>query len=814
MEFNNVGISLARLFGGRRGSPNIPGGVKMALLLAVLCSLPAEFVMAETDPTSAPAVQPQPDGSPKYTNRLIDENSPYLLQHAHNPVNWYPWGDAAFARARAENKPIFLSIGYATCHWCHVMERESFEDADVAAYLNEYFVAIKVDRERRPDIDAIYMTAVQLITGGGGWPMSSFLTPQGETFFGGTYFPKEQFLALLQRVQAVWSADRAGVMRQAREIAGQVRALNQTAMAAGAVDELAVSRALASLQGLHDRRFGGYGSAPKFPQEARYLFLLDQFARSADPDLGQQLCNDLLAMARGGIYDQVGGGFHRYATDARWRIPHFEKMLYNQAQMATLYARAAELFGDRQLARVARQTLDYVLRDMSAADGVFYSASDADSDGAEGRFFVWTQSQLRAVLPADDAALAIALYGVTDKGNFEGANILYLPLSLTAFARQHGMTLPALQQRVDAIRTTLYQQRERRVHPATDEKIVTAWNGMMIVALAEAAQRLHEPRYMVAAVRAAQSLWRSQLGDDGRLWRVRLADRVAITGQQSDYAWLASASIALYDLTQDAIWLQRAQALVQTMNEQFADRQHGGYFMSATTDELAQPMVRPKDSVDGAEPSGNAVSLQVLAKLHLRSENVAYQREANSLLAAFAPAINRSPAAYAAMLYGEQVLTQGESGPRQYAAHGALQVAAQAHEDRIEVTLTLRDGWHVNGHRPLQKELIATVLQVTAAVPGWRFGPVHYPAAEQTLLALQDEPMALYHRRVMLSVPLQRVDAPSAPSAPAALLPLQLQLQACDDSHCLPPERLSLTVPLPGKRSEEWTEPLAESPGP
>ena len=359
-----------------------------------------------------------PDGSPLYTNRLILEDSPYLLQHAHNPVDWHPWGPAAFTKARAENKPVFLSIGYSTCHWCHVMERESFENLEVARFLNEHFVAIKIDGERRPDIDSIYMTAVQLITGRGGWPMSSFLNLEAETFFGGTYFPRDQFLDLLERVEVAWREDRQEVEQQASLVAAKVRSVTRSADVAGTVDDDVVQTAVAGWQRQHDALLGGFGVAPKFPNEPRYLFLLDHALRTDDKDTRDLIHFDLQAMARGGIFDQVGGGFHRYSTDPEWLVPHFEKMLYNQAQLARVYAQGWRLTGDENLARVARQTLDYVLRDMTAADGGFYSATDADSPGGEGLFFLWTPEQMRTALTPANADLAIEFFGVTASGNF------------------------------------------------------------------------------------------------------------------------------------------------------------------------------------------------------------------------------------------------------------------------------------------------------------------------------------------------------------------------------------------------------------
>ncbi len=435
---------------------------KFVSLICLVLSLPGGLLMADPPGTSytpqlrqqlkaglkaqGSSYQPRTrhlraDGQPWYTNRLILEDSPYLQQHAHNPVNWYPWGAEAFAVARRENKPIFLSIGYSTCHWCHVMEHESFEDASVAEYLNTHFIAIKVDRERRPDVDTIYMTAVQLISGRGGWPMSSFLTSDGKTFFGGTYYPRDKFMDLLQRVTAAWAQDKAGLVAQANKISGQVQRYLGRAGTAGKLARVAPGAAVTQLGERHDAvqhgpGGGGFSPAPKFPNEPSYLFLIDYARRHPDEALTRLIRNDLGAMAQGGIYDQVGGGFHRYSTDNEWLVPHFEKMLYNQAQMARVYLQAAGLTGEAEYARVARQTLDYVLRDMQAPGGGFYSATDADSAGREGSFFLWTQEQISAALSRPDAGLAIDLFNISAAGNFDDSNILHLDSPLVEHTPQ------------------------------------------------------------------------------------------------------------------------------------------------------------------------------------------------------------------------------------------------------------------------------------------------------------------------------------------------------------------------------------------
>jgi uncharacterized protein YyaL (SSP411 family) len=465
-------------------------------------------------------------------------------------------------------------------------------------------------------------------------------------------------------------------------------------------------------------------------------------------------------------------------------------MLYNQAQLARIYAQAWRLTGDTGFVRIARQTLDYVLRDMTAPDGGFYSATDADSPGGEGLFFLWTPAQIRRALSPADADLAIELYGLTDGGNFEGSNILNLPVPLAEFAAQQDMSRTTLLGRVEDIRAVLYASRAQRVHPDRDEKIVTAWNGMMIVALADVAQVLHEPRYRAAAIRAADSLWESAHRNNGELWRVRLDERSSVPAVQEDYAWLADGFVHLYDLTRDSRWLERAEILVATMNGLFWDDKSGGYFMNTNVEGIAT-MTRPKDSSDGALPSGNAVALHVLAKLVQRTGDEAYRRTANALLAAFANSINRSPAAYSYLLRGAQLLANGAPGPQQYVARGAVRVNAQVQATTLVLDLTIRPGWHINAHETLQEDLIPTVVGLEKPVPGWRPGAMSYPPAILKTLGFQSEQLALYEGTVRITMDLQQTD----PAVAGPLIPVALRLQACDDSICLPPERRVLQVP-------------------
>ncbi len=742
------------------------------------------------------------DGRPRFTNRLILEDSPYLLQHAHNPVDWYPWAPEAFARARREGKLVFLSIGYSTCHWCHVMERESFEDLAIAELLNTYFVAIKLDREVRPDLDQVYMTALQLLRRRGGWPLSAILTADGEPILADTYLPPARFADWLRHIQSRWAEAPERVQAQASRVAGAVNRVMTAEARAAELDDTVTARAVAALLASFDALQGGFGPAPKFPREPQLALLLDQAQGSAYRADARAALDaavyTLRAMARGGIHDQVGGGFHRYAIDNDWLVPHFEKMLYNQAQLARLYLAAWRLTGDPSLARVARRTLDFVLRDLTSPEGGFYSATDADSEGEEGRFFVWTRAELDDLLGPDDAELAAAVYGVTGAGNFEGRNILHLPLALDAAAAEQGLTPERLRQRVDAINAALLQARAARPHPHRDDKILTAWNGMMIAALAEAGDSLWEPKYLRAAERAAALLWTRARAAPGALERVYYGGRTAEAGLLSDYAFLGLGLVALYDATAEPEWLARARELADALWQRFADPEGGGLFMAEPR--AGEPaMARPKDLGDGAIPSGTAAALHLLAALARRTDELAYEQQARTLVATASGQVLRVPEAFPTLLTGLGRLRHGETGPRQYAARGAVRVDARLRRAGGALTLALdldmAPGWHINAAQPLQDDLIPTRLGLAGDRPAWRIEDTRYPPAQDIQLGFQREPLSVYAGRVRIEASL--TPAAVAPERPALWLPAELRLQACSDDRCLPPETLKLAVPLP-----------------
>jgi len=730
------------------------------------------------------------NGRPKYTNRLILEDSPYLIQHAHNPVNWFPWGKEAFAKAKQEGKPIFLSIGYSTCHWCHVMERESFDNSEIAKILNRHFVSIKVDRERRPDVDNTYMKAVMMITGRGGWPMSSFLTADGKTFFGGTYFPREQFGPLLKNIATAWRDQRGELLTMADKVAAAVAETNPAGGSGTRFDVALIDDALGEIMQRYDASYGGFGQAPKFPNEAMLFLLVRGVEKGATQNIANALNTTLTQMARGGIYDQIGGGFHRYSTGRDWLIPHFEKMLYNQAHLARIYTQAYRLTGERFYRRVARHTLDYVLREMTAPDGAFYSATDADSEAEEGRFFVWTPKQISTVLGADDAAKIIKLYGVSEAGNFEGRNILHLPEGFHAFSAKQGIPLRQFLSFADEADKKLRREREKRIHPLRDDKIVTAWNGMMVSSLAIAGEVLTEQRYVDAAIGAANFILKHNLDEAGELLRVNLRGNASIPAAQEDYAYFVQALLALYDVTGDTDWLNRAENLSKKMIAGFWDNSVGGFFMNRSKGRL---MARPKDSHDGAIPSGNSVAVSVLARLSRRSPDILYRGKAAKTLAAFSDQIARSPGSFGYMLTGADDLFNGEQGSRQYAAYGAVSVIGRTtrladQRLRLVVDLSIKPGWHINSNKPLDQDLIPTMLQLAEGAKKGRLTNLEYPKAILKSLGFQREILALYEGKIRLAAIIEEHNSDTV------IIPLELRLQACNDEACLAPEILNLPV--------------------
>ncbi len=603
-----------------------------------------------------------------YVNELIHETSPYLLQHAHNPVDWYPWGDAALEKARAEDKPIFLSIGYSACHWCHVMERESFENEAIAAYLNANFVSIKVDREERPDLDDIYMAAVLAINGQGGWPMTVFLTPGLQPFHGGTYYPPNDhygrpgFYSLLHGVLNAWQHRREEVLKSAGNLTAFVNA--QLSSVAEPLEGAPIpgvevlDQAVADLKAQYDATWGGWGGAPKFPSGMTIGLLLREYRRTGDWQTLDMATHTLDRMASGGMYDQIGGGFARYSVDGEWLVPHFEKMLYDNAQLSHAYLEAYQLTGTPRYAQVARETLDYVLRDLRDAGGAFHSAEDADSEGEEGKFYLWRKEELIDLLGSAEAALFCRYYGVRDGGNFSshehyhaGLNILHLPQPPEVLAAELGVSLDALELRLAPMRATLLAARCKRVRPGLDDKVLTSWNGLMISALCLGAQVLDEPRYATAAAEAGDFFLNCQW-KDGTLLRTHRHGDSRLPGYLDDYAFLANGLVDLYETSFETRWLDAARDIVDAMLAKFWDEGTGAFFFSGT--EHKHLISRARPSYDGAEPSGNSVAVLALLRLAALLDRPDYRDHARRVLSACAPLLERAPRGYLKLCWGLQ----------------------------------------------------------------------------------------------------------------------------------------------------------------
>lgn len=552
------------------------------------------------------------------SNRLVKEKSPYLLQHKNNPVDWYPWGEEAFEEAKKRDCPIFLSVGYSTCHWCHVMERESFEDSEVADVLNRYFIGIKVDREERPDVDHIYMTFCQAMTGQGGWPLTVIMTPDKKPFFAGTYFPKKNrwgrpgLMDVLEQVRLKWQNERESVVQAGSSIVEAIEP--HFGSRAGELSLDICREAFEQLSRRFDKKYGGFGSAPKFPTPHNLSFLLRYWKHSGEAKGLDMVKKTLISMREGGIYDHVGFGFSRYSTDEKWLVPHFEKMLYDNALLAIAYLEAFQASGEEIFAQTARDIFTYVLRDMSPPGGAFYSAEDADSEGEEGKFYVWEQREVLDILGEREGSIYAQLYDITPGGNFEGKSIPNLiGRDSEKVARQHNLSMEELTRMAQACRIKLYNAREKRVHPFKDDKILTAWNGLMCAALARGAAVLGEDKYLTEAERAADFIWENMRTKEGRLLARHREGESALPAYLDDYAFLAWAMLELYQSGFKPIYLKRALELVHEMTELFWDKDSGGFYFYGSDAE--QLLARPREIYDSAIPSGNSVAAMVLLML-------------------------------------------------------------------------------------------------------------------------------------------------------------------------------------------------------
>ncbi len=646
-------------------------------------------------------------------NRLANETSPYLLQHQDNPVDWHPWGAEALEQARREDKPILVSIGYSACHWCHVMAHECFEDPAIAALMNDRFVNIKVDREERPDIDSIYMTALQAMSGQGGWPLNVFLTSEGVPFFGGTYWPPADrrgmpgFPRVLEAIHKTWTNERDKLHGTASQVLGYLAASASGAPAGGALSNTIPDAAVQRLAAQFDTEWGGFGQAPKFPQASVLEFLLRHCRRTSDEQARTMLTVTLDRMADGGIYDHLGGGFARYSVDREWLTPHFEKMLYDNAQLIGVYLDAWRLTGQPAYRRVVEETADWLLREMQAPEGGFYAALDADSEGVEGKFYVWTIEEIDSLLDPVEADLVKIHYDVSASGNFEGANILHIDRPLTDLAESNGEPMATLEARRDRARRKLLAARSNRVRPGTDTKVIVSWNGFTIKALASAGIALGRPDLVEAARNAATRIVETGLSQNGHLARTLTAGRAAGSGMLEDYAFFADGLLALYAATADHGWLEHALALAETIVDRFAHTDGPGFFDTSRDHE--QLIIRPRELQDGAIPCGNSVAIDVLLTLtHLR-EDTDFDDYVEPLLSSLASPMAEHPTAFGRFL---AILERTLTDQRQLVLAGGPDLAAlrSVFVARYEPFVTLAyamDGesgeWSTLAHRPLPR---------------------------------------------------------------------------------------------------------------
>jgi uncharacterized protein YyaL (SSP411 family) len=731
------------------------------------------------------------------TNRLGAETSPYLLLHAANPVDWYPWGDEAFEKAAKEGKPVFLSVGYSTCYWCHVMERESFSDPDIARQLNDGFVSIKLDREERPELDEFFMTATQLLTHQGGWPNSLFLTPGRKPFFAGTYFPpidtpgRPGFPRVLASVQNAWVERRDAVLEQADAV---VKAIQENLAGGSGVPVLPGPAVVAATQAMLARRFdpdfGGFGGAPKFPSPSNLFFLLER-SRIGSQESTDMLVQTLEGMARGGIHDQLGGGFHRYSTDAEWLVPHFEKMLYDNACLATLYAEAASIAPQAGFERVARRTLAFVLSELRSPEGPFLSAIDAETDGDEGAYYVWTREDLRDGLgPQDDAFLA-QVFGYDGRPNFEGARyVLHLPKGIAERAELLGMTLEALLSRIEPLGAKLLDVRFRRPRPLVDDKILTDWNGLMIATMARAEQILGDPSYLRAAVEAVEFiLERLRDPSTGRLLHVYRAGAAKVPAMLDDYAFLVSALLRIHEATKGARWLEEAQRLMGEQGDRLEDQTHGGYF--AAGEESTLPF-RAKTGSDAAYPSGNGVSALNCLDLGRLTGEERYTQKAGRLLESFGAAISAFPLGHLTLVQAVariSPLAELVAAPSSQESHDPVEVegslvAAKAPGawPTFRIEMRILEGWHVNAHPASFATLVGTDVQEWRG----RIRGARYPPGEVLGHLPSGESIRVYRGHVTIEGEID----PLAGETPG----VRVVYQACDEARCLAPTTLEVNL--------------------
>jgi len=715
--------------------------------------------------------------------RLTNAASPYLRQHADNPVAWHAWGEEAFEKARKENKPIFLSVGYSTCYWCHVMERESFVDEKIAKKLNDGFISVKVDRERRPDVDSTYMIATELISQRGGWPNSVFLTPDLKPFFAITYAPPGEFTSILDQVATTWAKEEKPLREDAERIASLIGQITQRRQEAVAITPKVMARASLGVLAGFDVFHGGIGTAPKFPREPVLDFLVNRAMREGDAVALEALEVTLDNIIRGGIHDHLGGGFHRYATDNAWAVPHFEKMLYTQALIGRLLVRAYLLTGNADYEASARTTFDFVLRDMTTSDGGFASAFDAETDGQEGLFYLWDHDELKELL-GEDIAFAEKVFAAAPDGNHEGMNTLRLVAPVDELLETTRLERAQFEEKLESVFQRLRDARAKRPALKRDDKVTADWNAAMVRTLAEASVALNEPRYLEAA-RSAMSLLVGKLGaGTPEMQRVFFEGDARLEATQADHAEVGLAALALFDATADETWRELAKSSGTVILDRFQDEATGDFYLTAS----ATGFVRTKQYDDSDLPAGNAAALELFARLVRRDADPKWTHAADRLLGALSGVAQRTPRAMAATLVAADLHLRGEMSPLQYLAKGAVRLSAarDASGKMVAVRAKLAPGWHINARNPDEDFLIPTILKLDGQEPQG----TSYPPTQKRSLRFHDLPLDLYEGETEFTFEL--------PDGTTSRRVVSLSLQACSDNICLEPETAHLLLPPTG----------------
>ena len=722
---------------------------------------------------------------PCYTNRLINQQSPYLLQHAHNPIDWYTWSDEALAKARKENKPIFLSIGYSACYWCYVMEKESFSNADIANILNDKFISIKVDRELRPDIDEFYGSAVMLMTGQFGWPMTVFLTPDSKPFYGGGYFTKQDLIVLLENISENWSRQPDIIRKKSDAIVLDIQKSKKANKAAQNIGAKELSQAVKSLLSIVDDFNGGFGEVNKFPREPWLALLLDSSLKGDYKDEAwNALQLTLRKMAYGGIFDQLGGGFHRYTTDPYWNEPHFEKMLYNQAQLIRVYSKAHSIQEEPLYKRISEKTVSFLLSNLQHTAGGFYSSIDAKSDNVEGKYYIWDYEELKSSLTEDELEIVVEIYGIGKYGeatHFD--DVLYVSTPIEDYAAQHKISKKQLGDSLNKIHKKLLRIRNERVSPSIDEKIIMGWNGLAITALTEASFYLNNPIYLSSAIKATNFIWDNLRVDDS-FYRISYNGHSYEMAQLEDYAFYIEGLISLYDVDRKKLWLDRAVVVTDMMLRLFWDNDNAGFFNVIEKQKGPLP-VRTKTAYDKTLPSGNAVAAHMLMRLANRTGVNAYREKATKTISVFSSEVAEVPSAYARLLIASYELSSEERDVPIYTTHGNVRIDAmlkinEKGQADLFIDMDINDKWHINSYKPLDSEIIPLDVSLISSSSA-TMSDIKYPQHEVINLAFTQRPIAVYQGQQFISAKLDDFHA-------EIITTVKLKFQACNDQVCLPPE--------------------------